>query len=455
MEDGILYQNFSEKIKYKILSGEFAPGQFLPSFRKLNTQYGLSLTTIAKAFRILVKEGLVERGPTTRHGYRVVKYIPTLQTASDTTDTEKSLQPPKRSSKVTNRSQDADSGASLHRATLRDVANLAGVSCTTVSYVINGKSGGGIRISEETRKKVRQAIIQLRYRPNQAARTLRTNRSNIIALMVPYVDTPFGSTTIAAIQKAAEEHGFNLMVLASHDDLDREKMLIEGILKLGVEGLIAQTNNLLTKDLEYLVSAGVSAVILGNAPMHDKTDNVMIDEYQASWDVTADLIKRGHKRIALVSGSEGTWYGKLRRKGYFHALQHFSIPIYPNYAIEVDSFDSEEGARCMEKILNLSPRPSAAFIANDFIAVHAIIYAIDNGIRIPEDLSVVGFDDVPLARIVRPQLSTVNKQIEKMCEIAVALLKDRIETSKNRPAKHVFLEHSIVHRQSVCPPRGS
>ncbi|MFQ3578639.1 MAG: GntR family transcriptional regulator [Bacteroidales bacterium] len=451
MEDGLLYQNFCEKIKYKILSGEYPPGKFMPSFRKLHAQYGLSLTTIARAFKILVEEGLIERGPHTRHGFKVVKNIPALQEKLQS-EARVMVSPPKnRKQKVTIKVNNHNSDMPLHRVTCRDVANLAGVSCTTVSYVINGKTGGGIRISDETRKKVRQAIAQLNYRPNMAARTLRTNRSNIIALMVPYVDTPFGSTSLAAVQKSAEDHGLNLMVFASHDDVNKEKSLIMEMLKLGVEGFIAQTNNLLSKDIDFLVNAGVAVVILGNAPMHERADNVMIDEYQASWDVTAYLLKLGHKRIALVTGSEGTWYGKLRRKGYFHALQHFSIPVNPNYAIEVDSFDVEEGSRCIKKILDLNPRPTAAFIANDFIAVHGILYAIDKGIRIPEDLSIVGFDDVSLAKVIRPQLTTVNKQIEKMCKTAVSLLKERIETNKHREARHVFLDYSIVERHSVCP----
>lgn len=146
-----------------------------------------------------------------------------------------------------------------------------------------------------------------------------------------------------------------------------------GDVKTGFEGFITQTNNLLNKDLDFFINEGVSVVIHGNPPMNEKVYNITFDEYQASWDVKAYLVKLGHKRIALVSGSEGIWYGKLRRKEYFHAFQHFSVPMDPDSTIEVDSFDPEEGDRCMKKILAANPRPTIAFIVNDYIAIHALL----------------------------------------------------------------------------------
>ncbi len=455
LSDELLYFGLAERIKSRILSGEYGPGTALPSMRELNRLHGVSLTTIGRAFEILRTQGLVEKGASSRQGYRVASQIPatapTKGECAELTPTQPgfgpaSTQPPARSRR-TGVSDTSEPGR--QRVTIREVATKAGVSCTTVSYVVNGKSGGGIRISEETRRRVRQAIAELKYRPSQAARTLRTNRSNLIALMVPFVDTPFGSATAASIQKAAARLGLNLAVFSSYDDIDREKELVEGLAEQGVEGLVAQTNQLLKEDLSQLVDRGISTVILGNAPMHDTSDNVMIDEYQASWDVTEELVRLGHRRIALVTGSEGTWYGKLRRKGYLHALKHYGIEPDRRFMGEADSNDPEDGGRWVETFLGLKERPTAAFVANDYIAAHALLYAVDRGIRVPEDLSIVGFDNLPISTLVRPRLSTVDKQVPAMCEMAVDLLFDRLEHNRNGPSRHRFLDYSIIRRESV------
>ena len=152
------------------------------------------------------------------------------------------------------------------RSTSQDVADLAGVSITTVSYVVNNKTGGNVRISEATRERVMEVVNKLNYRPMSAARSLRTKRTNLLALMIPYIETPFHPLFISAIQREAEKADLDIFIFGTRDDLRREKEFINVLIARNVDGVIIQSHMLQTEDIDQLVQAGIAVVISGNSP---------------------------------------------------------------------------------------------------------------------------------------------------------------------------------------------
>ena len=305
------------------------------------------------------------------------------------------------------------------RPTIKDVAELAGVSRTTVSYVTNKRTDGNIRISDETRKKVWAAVETLGYRPSGAARALRTNRSNLIALMVPFIDTPFNPLFAAAIQREAEKENLGVIIYAPREDINQ------------------------------MVSAGIGVVIHGITPKHPFADNIILDEVKASEEIVSYLVEQGHSRIAIIAGPYGKWTGRLRKEGYLNALHKNGISIDDEIICEAPTFTRGSGIQCMQTLLSLSEPPTAVFAANDVLAVDALHVALDHGLSVPQDIAIVGFDDTPEAIIVRPKLTTVHKDIDLLGISAVEMLVDRINSKAPLPARTKTLEYQLKIRDSA------
>ena len=335
------------------------------------------------------------------------------------------------------------------RPTSQDVAELAGVSITTVSFVINHKSDGNVRISEGTRRKVWEAVKTLGYRPLTAARTLRTKRSNLLALMIPHIETPFQPQFAAAIQREAEKVNLDVIIYGTEDDLDREKYFLEMLIARGVDGVIIHSHQLTRDDLSPLIEAGVAVVIHGDSPSHPLADNVMLDEIQAVQEVITYLIEREHHRIGLISGPEGTWGGRLRKEGYLNGLRAHNIPVQGELIQEADFFIHNAGRIAMQKLLALSRPPTAVFAASDLLAVDALLYAVDSGLSIPADVAIVGFDNTREATRVRPKLTTVHKDVKALAAAAVQMLMKRINSKSRLPARRTIIEHEIIYRESA------
>lgn len=334
------------------------------------------------------------------------------------------------------------------RPTSRDVAKLAGVSRTTVSYVINDRSGGDIRISEETRRKVWEAVEALNYQPVSAARTLRLQRSNMLAVMIPRVENPWYPHFATAVQREAEKEGFDVFIYSTHDDYQKEKDFLDVLLRRGVDGLITQTFQLATEDIDRLIEAGIAVVIHGNAPTHPFADNIVLDEAEAVEEAVSYLIGRGHRRIGMIAGPHTTWSGILRKEGYVNALEAHGIPIESDLICETD-YERGCGAICMERLLELPVPPTAVFAANDLLAIDALLFAVDSGLSVPEDVAIVGFDDILEATLIRPKLTSIHKDIDLLGVTAVHMLIERINSEEPVPARQKVLGYEIVYRESA------
>jgi DNA-binding LacI/PurR family transcriptional regulator len=334
------------------------------------------------------------------------------------------------------------------RPTSKDVAELAGVSRTTVSYVINERTGGNIRISDETRQRVWEAVEALNYRPSSAAQTLRTRRSNLLAIMIPRVENPFYPHFAAAIQQEAERVGLDVIIYSTHNELQREKDFLNVLLRRGVDGVVTQSFHLSSDDIDRLVEAGIAVVIHGSSPTHPYADNVMLDEAKAAEEAVCYLINQGHRRIATIAGPEVTWTGRLRGQGYLQALQAHGLPVETELIRET-RFRRGHGAQAMQELLALTNPPTAVFAANDLLAIDALLFAIDSGLSVPDDVAIVGFDNIPEATIVRPRLTTVDKDVSLLGATAVHMLVERIASESSLPSRQKVLGYRLVYRESA------
>lgn len=335
------------------------------------------------------------------------------------------------------------------RPTSQDVAELAGVSVTTVSYVINNKRGGNIRISEGTRRKVWEAVKALNYCPMSAARTLRTKRSNMLALMIPYIETPYHPQLAVAVQLEAEKEGFRVLVYDTRHELRREEDFLNVLPSHSVDGVIIHSDQLTGDDVDSLVKAGVAVAVHGNRPTHPLMDNVIIDEAKAAEEAVAYLIDKGHRRIGIIFPPETTWTGALRKEGYLSALRAHGISVDNELICEVDYSWQDAGAQGMKQLLALPEPPSAVFCAADRFAIDALLYAIDSGLSVPDDVAIMGFDDTPLATRVRPMLTTIRKDAGLLGTIAVQMLVERINSDQLLPSRQKAIDHELILRGSA------
>jgi DNA-binding LacI/PurR family transcriptional regulator len=336
-----------------------------------------------------------------------------------------------------------------NRPTLQDVANLANVSASTVSLVINKKTSGKVQISEETRQRVREAVEALNYRTQSAARALRTRRSNMLALMIPYIETAYHPLLAVAIQREAEKAGFHILIYDTRHELEREREFLHEIPARGLDGVIIHSDFLSADDVARLEASGVAIVIHGNRPTHSFADNVMIDEVRAAEEVVTYLINKGHERIGAIVLPESTWSGALRKQGYLNALQKHSIPVDDKLIRDVDFFKCEGASQEMERLLALSEPPSAVFCTSDHCAIDALLFALDSGLSVPDDVAITGFDDTPAATRIRPRLTTIHKDIDALGAEAVKSLVERINSDARLPARQKIIAHKLVSRESA------
>lgn len=328
---------------------------------------------------------------------------------------------------------------------LQDVADRAGVSVKTVSNVVNGY----VHVSARTRSRVEAAIAELGYRPNLTARSLRGGRSGIIALAVPELGVPYFAELAQCVVKAARDRGFTVLIDQTEAIADNERLVLEGIREHLIDGLIF---NPLALGSEEIASRrdGTPMVLLGERIENGLTDHVVIDNVAATCEAIAHLAGLGRRRIAAI-GAQHTVSGEtahLRLAGYREGLARAGLPYDPALVAEAAAFHREDGARAMDRLLGGSSVPDAVFAFNDLLALGALRVCHEHGIRVPEDVAIIGFDDIDDGRYSVPSLSTVSPDKEQIARLAVEFLVSRLGAGASSPARQVLVPHHLVVRES-------
>ena len=350
-------------------------------------------------------------------------------------------------------------GAVPRPPSLREVAALAGVSTSTVSNVINGRLN---RMGAATRDRVRGAMEQLGYTPNQLARQLRTGQVHAVGLIVPSVANPFWGFVARGVESAAHERGYQVLLCNSERDPGRESEYVETLLQSGIRGLILASSPVSLDHLIAFQSRGLKVVSLDrtSAVANPIVGSVGIDSVLAARLAISHLTGLGHRRIAFVSGPIRTASRKQRLAGYRGALRDAGIEPDPELIWEgrsVASFGDAEGAElgrlAAHQLLSSPKRPTALFTINDMYAMGAYAGARDLGLDIPGDVSIVGFDDIPvLAEVLTPPLTTIRQPLDQMLTIATNQLISKLEGEPHNGDHHITLAPKLIVRASTAVP---
>jgi DNA-binding LacI/PurR family transcriptional regulator len=333
------------------------------------------------------------------------------------------------------------------RPRIKDVAEYAGVSPKTVSNVINDFE----HVSEHTRAAVREAIEALGYRVNLAGRQLRQGRTGMITLAVPELDVAYFSELAKHVMAAADRRGRTVLLHQTGAVRERELSALHGFDAQFTDGVILSPLSLTPRDLATR-DTRLPVVLLGERQAPGAVDHVGIDNVAAAREATEHLLARGRRTIAVVGGAlrgrQGT--DRLRTKGYQSALRAARIPFRQDLVVPVEQYHWQDGARAAAALLGRRPRPDALLCLNDHLALGALRALHEAGLRAPDDLDVVGFDDIEAARFSVPSLTTIAPDKEAIADVAVSLLLDRID----RPGAEDTADHVVGHRLAVRESTG-
>ncbi|WP_422446600.1 LacI family DNA-binding transcriptional regulator [Thermoanaerobacterium sp. DL9XJH110] len=331
-------------------------------------------------------------------------------------------------------------------ATIKDIAKLANVSITTVSRVLNGKFDG---VSETTRKRIEKIAGELNYRPNRLARGLVTKRTNTLGLILPDITNPFFPQIVRAVEDTANKFGYNLILCNTDDDSGKERLYIQVLKEKCVDGIVFTTStNPSAENIKQLIDFGIPFVLVDRYIDIDHLPGVYTDGVSGMYQAVKHLIEMGHEKIAFISGPKQSKTANQRFLGYVKALEEHGISVRDGL-IKDGNFKMSGGQNAIKDLLACGEDFTAVACANDLMAVGAMEVLRQEGIKIPEEISITGFDNISLSNVVHPKLTTVEQPSYEMGQKATAMLVKLIE---GRPLKknEVVLKPRLIVRDSVA-----
>ena len=332
--------------------------------------------------------------------------------------------------------------------TIYDLAERLNLATSTISRALKDHH----TISDKTIKKVKKAAEEMGFVPNTLAAGLRGNKTKTIGVLIPTVTQPFLSSLISGIEIAAQKSGYTVIIMQSHDSYEEEVNMAKSLYSNRVSGVICslamETRD--TGHFHQFSNNNIPLVFVDRVPKEYNTFRVIIDNYSAGYKATKHLIEQGCIRIAhLTAGSE---YGNLyneRKRGYIEALKDHNIRVEEELIINLKSVTYEEGVKASNQLFDLYPMPDGLFAPGDIIAVSAIQTAKKRGIKVPEQMAIIGFNNDPISQIIDPNLSTITHPAEKMGKAAAEIIIKNLKSSKNDEAKEItFLNTEVLVRES-------
>lgn len=327
------------------------------------------------------------------------------------------------------------------RATIADVARLADVSKATVSQVLSGKRP----VSLATRERVEAVIQELGYRPDGLARSLRTRRTQMVALMIPDITNPFYPSLARGLEDGMEP-GYRSFICNTDGRAELEKEFLEEVAQRRADGIVLDSFAIEPDWIESVVPGGIPVVRIGTTVIDDPGyDTVHADDERGASAATRHLIRRGHTRIAMIQGPAGA--GGKRNEGYRRALEESGAEVNPALVVSGD-WTRPGGATAASRLLQLEDPPTGVFCANDLMALGAMDAAGDFGLRVPDDLALVGFDDIDASAMVSPALTTVSNPAYETGLLAGILLRERMTGQYRGEPRTVTLPCELIERDS-------
>ncbi|MEJ3750760.1 LacI family DNA-binding transcriptional regulator [Actinomycetes bacterium KLBMP 9797] len=331
-------------------------------------------------------------------------------------------------------------------ATIYDVARRAEVSPATVSRVVNGHANVDPTLAD----RVRRAMRELEYRPNAVARNLRRSRTTLWAVIISDIGNPFFTALVRGVEDVAQGAGYSVLLCNSDDDPAKERQYVDAVLAEQIAGVIMSPAGP-GPHVNRLVEARVPVVQIDRQLADVAADAVLVDNAHGAEQATAHLIESGYRRIGCITGPPPVFTAGERLLGYRRALAAHGLPFDEELVRHAD-FRESGGYRAMAGLLGLRCRPDAVFAANNMTTIGAMECLVDSGVSVPDEMGVVGFDDVPWAHLVRPSLTTVAQPTYELGRTAAELLAQRIGAPDREPST-VTLNTKLQIRDSSIRPR--
>ena len=328
-------------------------------------------------------------------------------------------------------------------ATIKDVAKMAGVSTTTVSHVINKTRF----VAQETEKLVLQAIEALNYSPSAVARSLKVNTTKSIGMIVTTSEAPYFAEIIHAVEEHCYRQGYSLFLCNTQNNAEKIKNHLEMLAKKRVDGILVMCSEYLPDSLNVLTNfESIPMVVMDWGP-NAHTDIIQDNSFDGGYLATKHLIENGHKHIGIISGELTKTPAKTRYEGFLHAMKESGLTVNPDWVME-GFFEPEDGYECMNKILRQTELPTAVFCCNDVMALGAISAIGEKGLRVPDDISIIGYDNIHASRFYSPPLTTIHQSKSRLGVQAVNLLFERIN-HKSDQRETIEIHPELVIRKSV------
>jgi LacI family transcriptional regulator len=334
------------------------------------------------------------------------------------------------------------------RVTIKDIARMANVSHTTVSRALNNKS----RIRTETKEKILSIARDLNYQPDFIARSLVMRRTKTLGLVITTIANPFYTELAQGIETTTRRLGYNIILCSTHNDLSTEKQYVDMLRSKGVDGIIFTSAHMGDPNIRWLAEEGFPIILVNRRTYHpivkEMVDYVGVDNILGGFLAVEHLARLGHERIGVIGGSAESSVGFERLEGGKRALEAYHLERSDEYFMEGD-FLKESGYQGGRRFLKMAEPPTAIFAANDYMALGAHQAIIEEGVKIPEGMALIGFNDIEFTATRGIELTTIGQKKFEMGALAVKMLVEKIEGSGvNSPAKEILLKPELIIRKT-------
>ncbi len=336
-------------------------------------------------------------------------------------------------------------------ATIKDVAQDAGVSTATVSHVLNGTRP----VSEELAKRVRESVAKLDYHPDRIARSLRTQRTHAIGLIVSDISNPFFSVLVRGAEDAASELGYSIMISNTDEDSEKERLHVNALRQRRIDGLLIAPTEGADENVQLLVSSGVPFVFVDRRIEGVRATSILSDNVGGAYAATQHLLAFGHERIGIILGLDGTSSSRERYQGYRVALKDAGLDGEANLVVRGD-YRIAGGSRACNELLDLPRPPTAVFSLNNLMAIGVLCAIRERGMRFPDDISVVSFDSPWwMDHVMSPALTYIGQEPYEIGQRAMCELARTIDSEVKEPVEEVIrVPTRLEIRESVAPPHS-
>ncbi|MCG9630352.1 MULTISPECIES: substrate-binding domain-containing protein [Vibrio] len=329
-------------------------------------------------------------------------------------------------------------------ATMKDIAKLAKVSTSTVSHVINKSRF----VSDEIAERVNKAAKELNYAPSALARSLKMKQTKTVGMLVTTSTNPFFGEVVKGVERRCYEKGYNLILCNTEGDSERMKSSIDTLLQKRVDGLMLMCSTLEGEHLDVFERyPELPVVVMDWGPMLFASDKIQDNSHQGGYMATQHLIDNGHTEIGCITGPLHRNQASSRYEGFKQAMSEANIEVRADWIVE-SNFECDGGFDAFQTLKSRGRLPSALFVCNDMMAMGVIHAATQDGLRVPQDLSLIGYDDIHLSKYMTPALTTIHQPKHRLGKAAVDTLLSRLESPEVYP-QVVELEPTLVERSSV------